>query len=48
MWYAGNMRCQARRQTWLESHKCYPESARERDKEGSAGLRFRLIALVAG
>ncbi|HEY2538406.1 MAG TPA: TonB family protein, partial [Stellaceae bacterium] len=27
---------------WLESHKRYPESARERGEEGSIGLRFRI------
>jgi protein TonB len=27
---------------WLESHKRYPESARERGEEGSVGLRFRV------
>jgi len=27
---------------WLEAHKHYPESARERGEEGSVGLRFRL------
>jgi protein TonB len=27
---------------WLESHKRYPESARERGEEGSAALRFRI------
>jgi protein TonB len=27
---------------WLESHKRYPESARERGEEGSAALRFRV------
>ncbi len=27
---------------WLESHKRYPESARERSEEGSAALRFRI------
>jgi protein TonB len=27
---------------WLESHKRYPESARQRGEEGSAVLRFRL------
>jgi TonB family protein len=28
--------------TWLESHKHYPESARERGEEGRAVLRFRV------
>lgn len=27
---------------WLESHKRYPEAARQRGEEGSAALRFRL------
>jgi periplasmic protein TonB len=27
---------------WLESHKHYPDSARERGEEGSVGLRFRV------
>jgi protein TonB len=27
---------------WLESHKRYPESARERGEEGNAALRFRI------
>ena len=27
---------------WLESHKRYPESARQRGEEGSAPLRFRI------
>ncbi len=27
---------------WLESHKRYPDSARERGEEGSVGLRFRV------
>jgi protein TonB len=27
---------------WLESHKRYPESARQRGEEGSAALRFRI------
>jgi periplasmic protein TonB len=27
---------------WLERHKYYPDSARERGEEGSAGLRFRI------
>jgi TonB family protein len=27
---------------WLESHKRYPESARERAEQGSAALRFRI------
>jgi outer membrane biosynthesis protein TonB len=27
---------------WLESHKHYPESARERGEEGIAALRFRI------
>jgi protein TonB len=27
---------------WLESHKRYPVSARERGEEGSAALRFRI------
>jgi len=27
---------------WLESHKHYPESARERGEEGNAALRFRI------
>jgi len=28
--------------SWLESHKRYPESARERGEEGRAVLRFRV------
>jgi periplasmic protein TonB len=27
---------------WLESHKRYPASARERGEEGSTALRFRI------
>jgi len=27
---------------WLESHKRYPESARQRGEEGTAALRFRI------
>ena len=27
---------------WLEGHKRYPESARQRGEEGSAPLRFRI------
>jgi protein TonB len=33
---------QAMISAWLESHKRYPESARERGEEGSAALRFRI------
>jgi protein TonB len=33
---------QAMVSAWLESHKRYPESARERGEEGSAALRFRI------
>src|SRR5580704_2982695 len=33
---------QAMISAWLESHKRYPESARERGEEGSATLRFRI------
>jgi protein TonB len=32
---------------WLESHKRYPESARQRGEEGSAALRFRPTGLAA-
>src|SRR5882724_8032963 len=27
---------------WLEAHKRYPESARQRGEEGTVGLRFRV------
>jgi periplasmic protein TonB len=27
---------------WLEAHKYYPDSARQRGEEGSVGLSFRL------
>ena len=27
---------------WLESHKRYPETARQQGEEGSAALRFRI------
>jgi protein TonB len=33
---------QAMISAWLESHKRYPESARERGEEGNAALRFRI------
>jgi protein TonB len=33
---------QAMISAWLESHKRYPESARERGEEGTAALRFRI------
>jgi protein TonB len=33
---------QAMVSAWLESHKRYPESARERGEEGNAALRFRI------
>ncbi|HEX3410481.1 MAG TPA: TonB family protein, partial [Stellaceae bacterium] len=33
---------QAMISAWLESHKRYPESARQRGEEGSAALRFRI------
>jgi periplasmic protein TonB len=37
-----NASYQAMISAWLEGHKRYPESARERGEEGSAALRFRI------